>query len=113
MQIQQAMVEVNSVNLPMSKRGVRRSQDRVIPALWFITPVLAIALAFIMIQISSFTHKRRRKKAAQELKEGTRVMHATRGEGVICGDVAREGEGKPYGVQYDNGERHAHLAITI
>ena len=70
--------------------------------------MVAIALAFIVIQIASFSHKRKLKKKALELKEGMRVMHATRGEGSICDAAAKKGEGKPYGVQYDNGERHAY-----
>ena len=104
----EGMVEVNSINLPLSKRGVRRSKDKTIPAFGFVVAVCSIVLAYIVVQISSCVHRGNRTKKAVDLTEGMRVRHAMKGEGVICRKVSEEG--KPYGVQYDSGEKHAYSA---
>ena len=91
------MVEIEGANLPMSKRGVRRSKDRAIPELAFFLPVVVIILGYAMVQVASIRRNQKRQRRAQDLKEGVRVTHATCGEGVIRGALVQAGE--PRGVQ--------------
>ena len=44
-------------------------------------------------------------KDGSELADGTRIRHPTRGPGVVRLALGREG--KPYGVEFDNGKRRA------
>ena len=47
---------------------------------------------------------------SRRLSEGVRVHHPIRGNGIITGELARDG--KPYGVKFDNGEGHAYSVAS-
>ena len=47
---------------------------------------------------------------SRRLSEGVHVHHPIRGNGIITGELARDG--KPYGVKFDNGEGHAYSVAS-